>query len=154
MIDFFNYLFPGKRLGAISQKLGNWNFAIVTCSNKKRFFLFFCACWHHFGQCKHHGRHTNIMGGNGKIPNFQFLTYRPQAFSGEQIIEKMYLFSWKSRLGGPGEKNGINKKWILGHFTQVKLYFLFLTCQYKKCVSVPPWVQVWIKWETHTKLVK
>ena len=35
MIDFFNYLFPGKRLGAISQKLGNWNFAIVTRSNKK-----------------------------------------------------------------------------------------------------------------------
>ena len=34
-IGFFNYLFPGKRLGAISQKLGNWNFAIVTCSNKK-----------------------------------------------------------------------------------------------------------------------
>ena len=43
MIDFFNYLFPGKRLGAISQKLGNWNYAIVIRSNKKSFFLFLCA---------------------------------------------------------------------------------------------------------------
>ena len=35
MINFFNYLFPGKRLGAISQKLGNRKFAIVARSNKK-----------------------------------------------------------------------------------------------------------------------
>ena len=92
-----------------------------------------CRCfgWHRW--C------ANIMGSNGKIPNSQFLTYRPQAFSGEQVIEKIDLFSWESRLWGPREQNGINKKWILGHFTQVKLYFSFLTCQYKKCVSVPPW---------------
>ena len=64
-IDFFNYLFPGKRLGAISQKLGIWNFAIaaqdvraqsvmfvlsktisMSNKNKKKLFYYCGQQWH------------------------------------------------------------------------------------------------------------